>query len=173
MQPSLAVSPHCSPSLCVWPGILRDSGQGNRTPCKIPTTYIWGGAGRAIRAPKLTSSSPFELGFDENPKVQAGLVCAAQHVSTLSGISAHLYTPAIPRIYFPYKNRFGLLLPPARPPYHPPRLNPLAMPCLIVRSLHNSNVLLLITQHTTNIGSLTIPPSKPGLFFSIFLNISS
>lgn len=43
-----------------------------------------------------------------------------------------------------------------------------AMPCLIVRSLHNSNVLLLITQHTTNIGSLTIPPSKTWNF-SFFL----
>lgn len=36
---------HTVPSVStvhVWPGILGDWRQGNRTPCKNPTTYNWG-----------------------------------------------------------------------------------------------------------------------------------
>lgn len=149
------------PTVCVWPGILSDCRQGNITPCKIPTTYIWGGGEAQGLA---NQQQPVYTGLQWNQKIPTRT--DESHVVSLpQGVFHPTLNIWIPWIHFNIKI---CLVCCCRRPLFPPK--PPAKPCLIVRSLHNSNILSLITQHTTNIGSLTIPPS---FIFSRSLRTSS
>lgn len=159
-RPGELLAHTAAPFLCVWPGILSDCGQGHRTPCKIPTTYIWGAGGWGYggwgTGFEITSSKPIRPGFDEAvtrfslSKVE--FHPTSSHLRSLDCIS--IQKIRLVCCSFP--------TPPPTPPHPSKKTSSYAR--LIVRSLHNLKEFSLITQHTTNIGSLTIPPSKK-IFF--------